>query len=220
MDVALLHPSRFIKSQEFLGKDVTFTITAVHLEELEDENNQKVDKGVISLKETNKRWIINRTNSDCMKGMFGRETKDWVGKRVTLFPAPFYNNFTKEHTTAIRVRGSPDLKEATTVTIALPRKKPVQMKMAKTGTNGAPPPMEGDELQAELDAISALIAATAPEACNAAWAGPNGLGRRIDRLPPEEKKAKTNEFKLRRSGATAAPTEPAPPADTEAPPPA
>lgn len=215
MDVALLHPSRFIKSQEFLGKDVTFTITAVHLEELEDENNQKIDKGVISLKETKKRWIINRTNSDCMKGMFGRETKEWIGKRVTLFPAPFYNNFTKEHTTAIRVRGSPDLKEATTVTIALPRKKPVQMKMAKTAPGSAPPPMEGDELAQEIAAIDLAIEECEPSRCDAMWSA--GLGKRINALPPTEKATAIEKFKARKRVKA---EEPPPAAEPEAPPPA
>ncbi len=215
MDAALLHPSRFLHSQEFKGKDVTLTIARIEMEELEDENNKKKMKGVISFQESPKLLVINRTNSDCLKGMFGRETDAWIGKRITFYPAPFYNNFTKEHTTCIRVKGSPDLKEAVTVTVALPRKKPVQVKMVKTG--GAPVPLAGDELQAELDAISQLIAAAEPTAvaCDALWSA--GLGKRIAALPAAEKAAKTEEFKARKRAQVPPPAaEPSP----EPPPPA
>lgn len=220
MDAALLHPSRFLHSQEFKGKDVTLTITKIDLEELEDENQKKKMKGVISFGESPKLLVINRTNSDCLKGMFGRETDAWVGKRITFYPAPFFNNFTKEHTTCIRVRGSPDLKEATTVTVALPRKKAVQVKMAKTSAAAsAAPVLAGDELQVELDAISALISAAepTPAACDALWSA--GLGKRIAGLPPPEKAVKTEEFKARKRGQPAAPPPASDPPPGDAPPP-
>lgn len=206
MDAALLHPGRFIKSQEFKGEDVTYTIASITLEDFEDENKKVKTKGTIAFKEITKLWIINRTNSDCLKGMWGKETDNWIGKRVTLYPAPFFDNFTKEHTTAIRVRGSPDLKEATTITVHLPRKKPVQVKMAKTGSKF----LAQDDLEAELAAISVAIAALEPtkDACNAAWSA--GLGKRIEGLPPAERKEKTAEFAKRRAGAPSAEAPPPP----------
>lgn len=196
MDVALLHPSRFLKSQEFAGKDVTYTIKSIVLEELEDENAQKKVKGLMCFEETPKMLVINRTNSDCLKGMFGRETNNWVGKRVTFFPEPFFNRMTKEQTTAIRVRGSPDIKEATTVTVALPRKKPVQMKMSKTSVGGA---LGGDELAAEVATIKGVIDACAsPEECDKAWVQVLDNGKRVSRLPAAEKKEVTEYFTARK----------------------
>lgn len=207
MDAALLHPSRFLKSAEFAGKDVTYTIASIQLEELESEDGKSKTKGVVGFRETKKLLVINRTNSDCIKGMFGRETDNWIGKRVTFFPAPFFDNFTKEHTTAIRVRGSPDIKEATTVTIHLPKKKPTQVKMVKTGA--APGPLNGDELAAEVAAIEAAIAeCDSPAVCDAAWKA--GLGARINRLPPTDRDLMTAAFKLRKSE-TRAPSSEAPP---------
>lgn len=207
MDAALLHPSRFLKSAEFAGKDVTYTIASIQLEELESEDGKSKTKGVVGFRETKKLLVINRTNSDCIKGMFGRETDNWIGKRVTFFPAPFFDNFTKEHTTAIRVRGSPDIKEATTVTIHLPKKKPTQMKMTKTGA--ATGPLEGDELAAELAAIDAAIAACeSPAACDAAWKA--GLGARINRLPPPDRDIMTATFKVRKAATRTSDVPPAP----------
>lgn len=207
MDVALLHPSRFLKSAELKGKDTTFTITGIQLEELEDENGKKKTKGIVSFKETPKLLVINRTNSDCIKGMFGRETDNWIGKRVTLYPAPFFDNFTKEHTTAIRVKGSPDIKEATTITVHLPRKKPTQVKMARTGD--APAALGGDELEAEVSALRAVLAECgSPEACDAAWKA--GLGGRISRLPPDTRAILTSEFKAQKVATKQQQSEPIP----------
>lgn len=222
MHADLLHPTRFLKSAEFKGKDVTFTIADVVVEELERDDSSKERKGVVGFRETEKLLVINKTNSKCIIAMFGVETEAWKGKRVTFFPFPMKDPFTGEPITGIRVRGSPDIEKSVSVSIKLRKKKAQTMTMQRTG--GAPTPLAGDELQAELDSISALIAATAPAECNAAWAGTNGLGVRIGRLPPEDKKAKTNEFKARRSGASA-PSEPpppenGPPAEAEAPPPA
>lgn len=204
MDVALLHPSRFLKSQEFQGKDVTYTIKSIVLEELEDENAQKKVKGLMTFEETPKALVINRTNSDCIKGMFGRETNNWIGKRVTLFPEPFFNRMTKEHTTAIRVRGSPDIKEATTVTVALPRKKPVQMKMSKTSGKASTGPLSGDALADELAAIDELISSgESPEALDAIWSA--GMGKRIQALPEADRAARVAAFATRKKALRAAP---------------
>lgn len=195
MDASLLHPSRFLKSAEFRGKDVTYTIRSIELEELEDEQGKKKTKGIVGFAETPKLLVINRTNSDCIKGMFGRETDNWVGKRVTFYPAPFFDNFTKEHTTAIRVRGSPDIKESVTVSVHLPRKKATTVKMTKTGA--APGPLSVDELRSECAAIDeAIDGAPTPEACDAAWTA--GLGKRINALPPNERAQKTARFKARK----------------------
>ena len=66
------------------------------------------------------------------------------GKRVTLFPAPFSDSFTGEQSTAIRVRGSPDIAKSTTVEVHLPRKKPIRMQMTRTqaGAKAAPRPQQ------------------------------------------------------------------------------
>lgn len=133
-----LFPGRFIKSGEFQGKDVTLTIAKVRIEELEGDGGKKV-KGIVSFRETKKEWVLNRTNGECLKAMWGKETDNWLGKRVTLWPAPFNDNLTGEKTTAIRVRGSPDLDKPCTFELKLPRKKAASLTLQKTGSqNGKP----------------------------------------------------------------------------------
>lgn len=152
MDAALLFPSKYLKSADFKGKDVTLTIASIKLEDLADDKGGTKTKGIVAFKETPKLWVLNRTNVECVKGMFGRETDAWLNKRVTLYPAPFHDPFTNERTTAIRLRGSPDIEKQMTVEVRLPRKKPVKATMIKTGQAGAPAPavdLEGPPMPTE-----------------------------------------------------------------------
>ncbi len=145
MDVALLFQSRFLKSQEFKGKEVTLKIAGVHLEDLATEGPKVKGqaptkrKGLMSFVDTEKLWVINRTNADCLKAMFGRDTDKWIGRRVTLYPAPFENRLTGETTTCIRVLGSPDIAAPVNALVALPLRKPITMRMARTDPKKSTP---------------------------------------------------------------------------------
>lgn len=132
MDYSLLFPNRFLKAVEFKGKDVTLTIEKIEIETLEGDKGAKA-KGIISFRETKKQLVLNRTNAECLAGMFGRDTDNWLGKRVTLFPAPFADNLGLGVTVAIRVRGSPDIPANKQIEVRLPRKRPVKVTMLKTG---------------------------------------------------------------------------------------
>lgn len=218
MDCALLNPSRFLKSQEFNGKDVTYTLASVVLEDLEDEAGAKKTKGILGFKETPKLLVINRTNSDCLKAMFGRETDNWLGKRVTFFPAPFFDNFTKENTTAIRVRGSPDISAPVSVSIKLRKKKPTTMTMQRTGNATASYVPDNDAIEMEMMALRAsLLACKTPEECDRTWS--SGMGGRVKRLPPPEQAAFTADFKAHKTSlqkaAKSPEADPPPPADEQ-----
>lgn len=128
-DYDQLYPGRFLKGGEFKGKDVTLTVTDVDIEELADEKGtpnsagEKVrTKGVITFKETTKQLVLNRTNGECLKKMFGRKVREWVAKRVTLFPDSI-NAFGEKNVLAIRVRGSPDISADIEFDLRLPQKK-------------------------------------------------------------------------------------------------
>ncbi len=138
MDFDKLFPGRFLKSGLFGGKDVTLTIKAIRLEDLPQDAGGTKAKPIVSFHERPLELVLNRTNGESFKAMFGRETDAWIGKRVTLYPAPFTDSFTGEVGTAIRVRGSPDLKATINAEIRLPRKKPIKMRLLKTGAVEAP----------------------------------------------------------------------------------
>jgi hypothetical protein len=137
-----LFQSRFIKSGLFGGRDVTLTIKAIHAEELDGEDDKKESKVVINFVERPKEWLVNKTNALCLRKMFGAETSKWIGKRVTLFAEPFYDNLAKEQTTAIRVRGSPDIPQDMEVLIRLMKRKPQKRALKKTSTDTSARPLE------------------------------------------------------------------------------
>lgn len=138
-DYDVLFPGRFLKSGEFAGKDATMTIARVRTEDLPDKPQTTRVRGIIGFKETKKELVLNRTNGECLKAMFGRDVDAWVGKRVTFFPAPHFNNITKEMGTAIRVRGSPDLTADMPVEIRLAQHKPFSVLLKRVVRGGARP---------------------------------------------------------------------------------
>lgn len=138
-----LFPGRFLKSGEFKGKPYTLTITNVELEEMEDRKGTKM-KAILSFKETKKQIVMNRTNGECIKGMFGRKVSVWVGKKVTFYPDTVSAFGSKK--LAIRVLGSPDLASDTKITVKIGRDPEFDLVMKKTGgqakPNGKAPPKQ------------------------------------------------------------------------------
>lgn len=155
MDYETLFPGRFIKSVDLKGRDVTLTIKAIRAEEIDGKT-----KAIISLEGTKKELVLNRTNAEAIKLMFGRETDSWLGKKVTIFPATIADPFNGGNTTAIRVRGSPHIAKPATATIQRGRKS-IQVSVVPTGkaatANGKaapkapkPPPPAHDEETGEV----------------------------------------------------------------------
>ena len=70
------------------GKDRTLTIDRVVAGELVGEGGRKSKKPLCYFKEvkSGKPLALNSTNSRTIAGMYGDNTDDWPGKRVTLFP--------------------------------------------------------------------------------------------------------------------------------------
>jgi hypothetical protein len=134
IDFDQLFPGRFLKAGDFQGKDVTLTISAIDLEELPSQTGGTKVKGILTFHNVKKKLVLNRTNGECLKAMFGRDTGEWIGKRITLYPAHIEYEGSD---LAIRVRGSPDLKADLPFQLQMPRRKPVTVTMVKTGAPAA-----------------------------------------------------------------------------------
>jgi hypothetical protein len=107
-DYDQLFPGRFLKAGLFKGKPYTLTIADVRLEEMPDKKRKKdVPKAILAFRETDLELVLNKTNGECLKGMFGRKVAAWVGQRVTFFP-DMVDAFGRKKL-AIRIMGSPDL---------------------------------------------------------------------------------------------------------------
>jgi hypothetical protein len=145
-DFDQLYPGRFLKAGDLGGKDFTLIIGSVTLEELGGEGEAK-QKAIVHFSNAKKAFVMNRTNGACLKAMFGRDIREWIGKRITLYPATIKDPFTGEDTLALRVRGSPDIDGPIVFEAKIGRKN-VKMKLAKTlsakgklaAAPAAPPP--------------------------------------------------------------------------------
>ena len=136
-----LFPGRFLKAGELGGRAATVTISAVDKESLpQDKGGEKV-RGIISFKGRDKQWVLNNTNGQCLKAMWGDQPQQWVGHRVTLVSEQVYLG--REKVNAVRVKGSPELTKPLDVVIRLPRRKDVTRTLVPTGRQQArEPPRE------------------------------------------------------------------------------
>jgi hypothetical protein len=100
MNINTAFPSKYLKADELDG-DTVFTIAGVSVENV--GTAQKAEsKPVISFEETDKGLVLNKTNANTISSLYGPDTDDWSGKRVTLFATEV--DFQGKQTLAIRVR--------------------------------------------------------------------------------------------------------------------
>jgi hypothetical protein len=116
MDIELLFPGRFLKEADLKGKDVTVQIESFSTEEMEDEQGKK-HKGIVGFVGTKKKLLLNKTNAQAIKTMFGRETDSWIGRKITIYPSKFNDD------PCIRVKGSPEIAEQMEYKITIGRRK-------------------------------------------------------------------------------------------------
>lgn len=114
MDVRLLFPTLYLAAADLNGNDVPLTIAALEVEELRVKDGDSEHRPVLYFEETKarakgnpkkeKRLVLNKTNAMTIAKMYGTETDNWVGKRITLYPTEvFAFGETKE---CIRVRST------------------------------------------------------------------------------------------------------------------
>lgn len=96
MDARLLFPKEYIAAPDLQGKDVTLTIAELVREELRTDKGEE-EKWTLHFAEMrarhaaqpkkaiNKRLVLNKTNAKTIMKLYGTETNDWLGRRITLY---------------------------------------------------------------------------------------------------------------------------------------
>ena len=69
-----------------LPGDVVVTISAVEAGEIKGDKGRKSRKPIIRFEGKEKALLGNKTNCKIIARLYGTDTDQWVGKRVTLFP--------------------------------------------------------------------------------------------------------------------------------------
>jgi hypothetical protein len=96
MNIDQAFPSNYLKAAN-IEEDTTLTIGSVTLETIGEDKRPSVhfdnnDKGL----------VLNKTNASTIKGLYGSETDDWTGKKITLFATEV--DYQGKQTMAIRIR--------------------------------------------------------------------------------------------------------------------
>ena len=115
MHVRLMFPAQYLAGEDLqaAGKDVTLTISRLVRENVRTEKGDEA-KWVLFFSEMeernrrdpnqpNKRMVVNKTNARQIAKLYGPETNDWIGKRITLYHEPGVMAFGKR-TGGIRIR--------------------------------------------------------------------------------------------------------------------
>ena len=97
MNIENAFPSAFIKSADLQNQDVTVTIAAVAMEEVDDQQLP-----VVRFAGHAKGWVLNKTCAMVIAEALGTETDRWIGQAITLYPTRC--EFKGKMTDCIRVR--------------------------------------------------------------------------------------------------------------------
>jgi hypothetical protein len=81
-NITELFPSNWLKAPDLRGRRVTVTMAGVKVEEVGDDK-----KPVLYFQGTDKGLVLNVTNANSIKDLYGPETNDWRGRPITLYVA-------------------------------------------------------------------------------------------------------------------------------------
>lgn len=84
MDYRLMFPHDYLSSADLQGKEVKVVFEEVKVEKLRTPDGEEEHKPVARFKGKDKKLVLNKTNCRTVAGKYGNDTKDWVGKEVTL----------------------------------------------------------------------------------------------------------------------------------------
>lgn len=97
MNIDDVFPSNFLKAADLQGQTPTVTIDRIEMQDIGDDR-----KAVIYFQGKQKGVVLNKTNATNISERHGKETGNWIGKKVVLFTA--WVDFNGKSTEAIRIR--------------------------------------------------------------------------------------------------------------------
>jgi hypothetical protein len=192
MNIDQAFPSNYLKSSDVPGDpgegELVYTITNVKVEDMgQDEDAER--KPVLYFREIDKGMVLNKTNASVVKGLYGPETDDWTGERVTIYIAEV--TFQGRLVPALRIRSRKPKTSATAsgnghasaTSTTLSERETAFMDWAKTHrvnednrealakkvldlANARGLPLKGDSVQGQVDYLrgeleAAVLATTA-----------------------------------------------------------
>jgi hypothetical protein len=130
-----LYPGTYLKAGEFEGRAVTLTIKTISREMLSNGSGGEEPAVTVAFSETEKQFVMNKTNAVSLRAMWGDDSGEWIGKRVTLHPVKDESGLS-DSGLCIRVMGSPELEKPLKFKARLGRKMVTQT-LVPTGKDAA-----------------------------------------------------------------------------------
>ena len=85
MKVSDAFPSKYLSAEDLgdIGTEVTVTIAQVMMEDMQTQGTVE-RKLMVSFAGASKKLVLNKTNAKAIAYLWGDDTDDWIGKRITL----------------------------------------------------------------------------------------------------------------------------------------
>ena len=131
-----LYPGTYLKAGEFEGRAVTLTVKTITREMLSNGSGGEEPAVTVAFAETEKQFVMNKTNAVSLRAMWGDDSGEWIGHKVTLHPVKDESGLS-DSGICIRVKGSPELEKPLKFKARLGRKMVTQT-LVPTG-KGSPP---------------------------------------------------------------------------------
>ncbi len=146
MNIDAAFPSKYLKAHDLLGKTVRLKIAGITVEKLGEDL-----RPIISFSGTDKTLVVNKTNANRISAVYGRETDDWIGKDIEVYPDQV--EFQGRMVEAIRVRVPAKPPQSKAVVQSVPHldKAPFTGGVTVTGHLDAPPPAAETDYGVILD---------------------------------------------------------------------
>jgi hypothetical protein len=84
-DYRSMFDRKFLAAFDLEGKDRTVTIQTVKAEALTSAGGRADKRPVVKLAETELGLVLNKTNGAVIASLYGNDTREWTGKRITLY---------------------------------------------------------------------------------------------------------------------------------------
>jgi hypothetical protein len=113
MNFREMYPTDRFYAADMRGRPWTLTFADPAVTRKTDEGGEVDPKmpPIWHFVETKKVFPAVKTNGVCARAMFGDESDDWAGHKITLYPAEDTSGLSEDGL-CVRVKGSPELKQA------------------------------------------------------------------------------------------------------------
>lgn len=78
--------SGYMTFEDLEGQDLVLTITTAEIVKFKEKDGYEKKKILLKFKERKEAMILNLTNRETLVDLYGDDTEDWEGKRITVYP--------------------------------------------------------------------------------------------------------------------------------------